>query len=313
MLTGPPRVNDILFPYPQYAGGGDGRIVWEPDHLYFDGREGRVIRQTRYYGVYNFGYNALSTKDYRKVVAALDLEDPVRLTLTRAKGDPEDVSETELRCALESVVPVSGSGDKAPGVYSLEIKLRTLEWRATRDGVSAQVLYHGFDFSQDTDLMGGVQVTSQQPQAWRTSLPYPKRLAKLEVVEAGDVTVRFYDASNQQIGSDRTETLDAGGNMYLELPEGVREVEVETSGSRPSLYLDEDTFVLTLSEKKDGSYDLRAFGRGSFALVETITRTDRTGTTRTLGYRYQVEPAALGRQRIGRTDTGGDTLITHDT
>ena len=281
MLTGPPRVNDILFPYPQYAGGGDGRIVWEPDHLYFDGREGRVIRQTRYYGVYKFGYNALPTKDYRKVIAALDLEDPVRLTLTRAKGDPDDVSETELRCALESVVPVSGSGDKAPGVYSLEIKLRMLEWRATRDGVSEQVLYHGFDFSQDTDLMGGVQVTSQQPQAWRTSLPYPKRLAKLEVVEAGDVTVRFYDAANQQIGSDRTETLDAEGSMYLELPEGMREVEVETSGSRPSLYLDEDTFALVMVQDNQGNIQLRAYDTGASWQEQPIGDLTFKGTTYT--------------------------------
>lgn len=292
MLTGPPRVNDILFPYPQYAGGGDGRIVWEPDHLYFDGREGRVIRQTRYYGVYNFGYNALPTKDYRKVVAALDLEDPVRLTLTRAKGDPDDVSETELRCALESIVPVSGSGNQAPGVYSLEIKLRTLEWRATRDGVSGQVLYHGFDFSQDTDLLGGVQGKYQSPTVWRTSLPYPKRLAKLEVVEAGGVTVRFYDAQKAQIGYDRTETLDAGESMYLELPEGVREIEVETDGSRPSLYLDDDTFALVMVQNNQGSIQLRAYDTGASWQEHPIDDLTFKGTTYGMPTQVEMPPQA---------------------
>ena len=255
MLTGPPRVNGVLLPYPQYAGGGDGRIVWEPDHVYFDARGGRVIRQRRYYGIYNFGYNALPTKDYWKVVAALDLEDPVRLTLARAKDDPDDISETELRCAVESVVPVSGSGDKSPGVYSLDVKLRTLKWRATRGGVSENVLVHGFDFSESTDLFGGVQGSG----TWSLDVtPYGGRLLRLEGREAGYVEARLYNDTGQEL-STTTATLDAGQATYVKVNNDASKIEVDAP-ARPRLFLDSDAFALVLAYNTETALRLRAYG-----------------------------------------------------
>jgi hypothetical protein len=276
-------------------------MSWEPDHLYFEGREGLVIRERRYYGEYAFGYKVLPAPAFRKVAAALDLEDPARVVpATRSQGDPDDVSEEEHLCKVTSGIPAYGPGDVPGGYHSISASFRTMEWRQSRDGMSASALAYGFDFSQDTDLMGGVETTSQQPQAWRTSLPYPKRLAKLKVVEAGDVTVRFYDAGNQQIGFDRTETLDDGGSMYLELPEGMREVEVLTSGSRPSLYLDQDTFALVERAQATGSITLESLGRGVWDET-TYEHTTVMGNTVTLT-KAVLKPDMLRAQRIRKSN-----------
>jgi hypothetical protein len=312
MLTGPPRINGVLLPYPHYEGEGKGRMTWEPDHLYFKGRQGLVIRQRRYYGHYSFGYNVLPPEAFRKVAAALDLEDPARVVpATRAQGDPDDVSEEEYLCKTTSRVPAYGPGDVPGGSHSISASFRTVEWRPTRDGISESALAYGFDFSEDTDLLGGVQGTGESPTTWRAALPYAGRLVRLEAAEAGDVTVRFYADLGAQVGTDHRATLAVGESLYVDVPARTRQLEAEASGARPRVFLDADTFALTLTRGADGTHTLTAFGRGLFKQTGQID-VEEGGTVYTLGRTYDLTPRALGDQRISRPDD--ETLrVTHDT
>ena len=316
MLTGPPRINGVLLPYPHYEGKGDGRMTWKPDHLYFEGREGLVIRQRRYYGHYSFGYNVLPPEDFRKVAAALDLEDPARVVpATRAQGDPDDVSEEEYLCKVTSGIPAYGPGDVSGGLHSISASFRTIEWRPARDGMSASALAHGFDFSEDTDLLGGVQ-GEEDAQAgtttWRAALPYAGRLVRVEAAEAGGVTVRFYDAQGARVGTDHRATLAIGEPLYVDVPARTQKLEAEASGARPRVFLDANTFALTLAGDAYGRHTLSAFGRGLFEQTGQIDVEEGDETVYTLGRTYDLTPRALGDQRISRPED--ETLrVTHDT
>jgi len=308
-LTGPPRIGRILMPFASKEGPVE--VEWPEDGSVVFKNLSQSIEEveTHLRGKVTIRWAALAPD----VVAALlrELQEPPVTVVprTRAEGDPAYVDEVFLRCRLASALPATHA------LYRDDVDIETeLETKRTFSAVPgigeppAPAIEHG----EHVDLLGGVQGTGESPTTWRATLPYPGRLVRLEAQEAGDVTVRLYDASGAQLAPDLTATPDAGEGVYVELVQGVHELEVETGGARPRGYLDADTFALTLDDQSDGSYTVRALGRGSFARVETITRTTREGTTRTLGYRYRVEPEALGRQRIGRAD-GGDTLITHDT
>jgi len=165
---------------------------------------------------------------------------------------------------------------------------------------------------RSADLLAGVEgeVTSSGATAWRAALPLPGELVRVEAREAGDVTVRFYDDSGTQVGTD-TATLAVDEPLYVDVPAQTQEIEAETSGARPRALLDADTFALTLEKNGDGTRTLTTFGRGLFERAGQID-VEVGGTVYTLGRTYDLTPRALGDQRISRPDD--ETLrVTHDT
>lgn len=273
MLTGPPRINGVLLPYGQY-GAGSGRMEWQADHDYFQGRTGLKLRQKRYYGVMEFGWDVLAEDDYRKVVAALDLETPVRVVpATAAPGDPADVTETELLCQLESDVPTYGVHDVAGGHHSLSVRLRTLSWVEERPGVSEEALDHHFRLPEGTDILGGIISTSDSSTGatiWRARLPVPAGRVLRFVPEAdGTAEVRFFREGGAYITATFPTAVE-GVPAYFSTPEGTYFIEVELAASdapRPRLTAGESTSLLTVTAEDETSVTLAAVGEAYFEEV----------------------------------------------
>jgi hypothetical protein len=203
------------------------------------------------------------------------------------------VDEVFLQCRLTSALPATHA------LYRDDIDIETeLETKRTFSAVPgigeppAPAIEHG----EHVDLLGGVQGTGESPTMWRTSLPYPGRLVRLEAQEAGTVTARLYDASGAQLGSDLTAALDAGEGVYVELADGVQDLEVETGGARPIARLDEDSLAVVERAQAAGSITLEALGRGVWEET-TYEHTTVMGNTVTLK-KAVLKPERLGQERV---------------
>jgi hypothetical protein len=303
-LTGPPRIGRILMPFASKKGAVE--VEWPEDGSVVFKNLSQSIEEveTHLRGKVTIRWAALAPDVAAALIRELQ-EPPVTVVpRTRAEGDPAYVDEVFLQCRLASALPATHA------LYRDDVDIETeLETKRTFSAVPgigeppAPAIEHG----EHVDLLGGVQGTGEPPTTWRATLPYPGRLVRLEAQEAGDVTVRLYDASGTQLGSTMTMTAEAGEAIYVDLLEDVHELEVETSGERPVATLDADTYALTLEGETASTYTFETHGKGHFETV-SYEYTTVMGRTVTLTD-YVFRPAALGAGRVVETGTYSATII----
>jgi hypothetical protein len=110
-------------------------MTWEADHLYFEGRQGKQIRQERYYGQLTLGWNALAEQELLDILQAFDPSAPARIVPSTVQPTLDLVprgAAPEYMCECTSKVPVAGAGDVPGGRHSLTLSFRTLSWLPER-------------------------------------------------------------------------------------------------------------------------------------------------------------------------------------